>query len=182
GRVPAERRFSDLIAVIKATGALRSAGDASEAMAIFARELTLLFDASACLISTFDPKTHMVNDWAAHVLPPAKLSTAAEDYPPDDYPTTKRVVTELVEASTTIGDGGDPAQYAFPEDIGFRANLLAPLVMGTHARGLIELLDTRRRVFTAEERQFCRLLSAQAGIVLGAAPRAHALGGQQLTH
>ena len=70
--------------MIKATGALRSAGDASEAMAIFARELTLLFDASACLISTFDPKTQMVTDWAAHVIPPAKLNVAAEDYPLDD--------------------------------------------------------------------------------------------------
>jgi len=149
-------------------------------MAIFARELTLLFDASACLISTFDPKTHMVTDWAAHVIPPAKLSIAAEDYPLDDYPTTKRVVTELVEASTTIGDGGDPAEHAFLEDIGFRANLLAPLVMGTHARGLIELLDTRRRVFTAEERQFCRLLADQAGIVLGAAQLADALEEQHV--
>ena len=91
GRVPADRRFWDLIAVIKATGALRSAGDASEAMAIFARELTLLFDASACLISTFDPNTQMVTDWAAHVVPPAKLNVAAEDYPLEDYPTTRRV-------------------------------------------------------------------------------------------
>src|SRR4029078_13183617 len=143
GRVPVERRFSDLIAVIKATGALRSAGDASEAMAIFARDLTLLFDASACLISTFDPKTHMVTDWAAHVIPPAKLSIAAEDYPLDADPTTKTVVTELGEPSTTIGDGGDPAEHAFLEDIGFRANLLAPLVMGTHGRRLFERRTTR---------------------------------------
>ena len=77
GRVPADRRFSDLIAVIKATGALRSAGDASEAMANFARELTLLFDASACLISTYNPNTQMVTDWAAHVIPPATLNIAA---------------------------------------------------------------------------------------------------------
>jgi putative nucleotidyltransferase with HDIG domain len=180
GRVPADRRFSDLIAVIKATGALRSAGDASEAMAIFARELTLLFDASACLISTFDPKTQMVTDWAAHVVPPAKLNVAAEDYPLDDYPTTKRVVTELIEASTTIGDGGDAAEHAFLVEMGFQANLLAPLVMGTHACGLIELLDTGRRVFTAEERQFCRLLADQAGIVLGAAQLAETLEEQHL--
>src|SRR3954463_13633314 len=97
GRVPAERRFSDLIAVIKATGALRSAGDASEAMAIFAREITLLFDASGCLISSFEPKTPTVPGGAAHVIPPATLNIAAEDYPLDDYPTTRRVLTELIE-------------------------------------------------------------------------------------
>ncbi|HEX2377319.1 MAG TPA: HD domain-containing phosphohydrolase [Gaiellales bacterium] len=149
-------------------------------MASFARELTLLFDASACLISTFDPKTQMVTDWAAHVIPPATLNIAAEDYPLDDYPTTRRVLNELVEASTTIGDGGDPAEHAFLADMGFKASLLAPLVMGTSACGLIELLDTRRRVFTAEERQFCRLLADQAGIVLGAAQMAETIEEQHV--
>ena len=32
-----------------------SAADIPEAMSLFARELTLLFDASACLISSYDP-------------------------------------------------------------------------------------------------------------------------------
>jgi putative nucleotidyltransferase with HDIG domain len=180
GRVPAERRFADLIAVIKATGALRSAGDASEAMAIFARELTLLVDASGCMISTYDPVTQMVTDWAAHVVPPAELNIAAEDYPLDDYPTTRRVVTELVEVAVAIGDGGDPAEHRILESMGFQANLMVPLVIDGQARGLIELLDLRPRRFTAEERQFCRLLADQAGIVLSAAQMADALEEQHL--
>ncbi|HYX85922.1 MAG TPA: HD domain-containing phosphohydrolase [Gaiellales bacterium] len=175
-----DRRFSDLIAVIEATRALQSAGDIPGAMAIFARELTLLFDASACLISTYDPATQLVTDWAAHVIPPATLNVAAEDYALDDYPTTKRVVTELVEVSTAIGDGGDPSEHAFLADMGFSANLLVPLVIGSSACGLVELLDTRPRVFTAEERQFCRLLADQAGIVLAAAQLAETLESQHL--
>ena len=166
--------------MIKATGALRSAGDASEAMAIFARELTLLFDASACMISTYDPVTQKVTDWAAHVLPPATLNIAAEDYRLDEYPTTRRVVTELVEVAVAIGDGGDPAEHRILEAMGFKANMMVPLVMGGEARGLIELLDLSARPFTAEERQFCRLLADQAGIVLGAAQMAETIEEQHV--
>lgn len=117
--------------MIEATRSLASAGDVPEAMSLFARELTLLFDASGCLISTYDPASEKVTDWAAYVIPPAQLSIAAEDYPLDQYPATRRVVTELVEVTTTVGDGGDPAEHAFLEEIGFKASLMAPLVMET---------------------------------------------------
>src|SRR6185437_8162586 len=66
-RSDSSRRFDDLIAVIESTRALSSAADIPEAMSMFARELTLLFDASACLISSYDPETQAVTDWAAHV-------------------------------------------------------------------------------------------------------------------
>ena len=166
------RRFSDLIAVIEATRSLASSGDVSEAMSLFARELTLLFDASACLISTYDALTGQVTDWAAHVIPPAVINTEAADYNLVEYPMTARVLTELVEQSTTVGDGGDPSEHEFLEANGFRALMMVPLVIGDTASGLIELFDTVSRVFTAEERQFCRLLADQAGIVLGASEMA----------
>jgi putative nucleotidyltransferase with HDIG domain len=166
-RRPTDSRYADLIAVIEATRALADGGDGAESMSIFARELTLLFGASGCLISSYDPANQTVTDWAAYVIPPAKLNVVAEDYPLADYPTTARVVTEMVEAATTVGDGGDPAEHAFLEKMGFGASLQAPLVVHGQARGLIELFDRSRRVFTADEMQFCRLLADQAGIVLG---------------
>jgi putative nucleotidyltransferase with HDIG domain len=160
-------RFDDLIAVIESTRKLAEAADTAEAMSLFARELTLLFDASACLISEFDDVAETVTDWAAYVIPPAKLNVVAEDYPLCEYPTSLRVVTDLVVESTTIGDGGDPAEHAFLEENGFKANLLAPLVVHGRAVGLIELFDTRPRTFTHDDRRFCRLLADHAGIVLG---------------
>jgi HD domain len=175
-----DRRFSDLIAVIEATRSLASAGDGSEAMSLFARELTLLFQASACLISSYDPETQKVTDWAAYVVPPAELNTVAQDYPLDQYPLTRRVLEELVEVSTTVGDGGDASEHALLEAGGFGAILMAPLVMAGHACGLIELFDVRARVFTAEERQFCRLLADQAGVVLAAGRLADQLEEQHL--
>jgi response regulator RpfG family c-di-GMP phosphodiesterase len=164
-----DRRFSDLIAVIEATRSLASASDVGDTMSLFARELTLLFDAAACVISRYDGSTDTVKDWAAFVLPPATLSPQAEQYKLSEYPVTRRVLTEAIELSTTVGDGGDPAEHEFLEQIGFKANLMLPLVVGEQVQGLIELFDTRPRVFTAAERQYCRLLADQAGVVLAAA-------------
>ena len=101
-----DRRFSDLIAVIEATRSLASASDVGDTMSLFARELTLLFDAAACVISRYDGSTDTVKDWAAFVLPPATLSPQAEQYKLSDYPVTRRVLTEAIELSTTVGDGG----------------------------------------------------------------------------
>ncbi len=175
-----DRRFSDLIAVIESTRALASAGDSSEAMSLFARQLTLLFDVSACLISSYDAAAGTVTDWAAYVIPPAQLNVVAVDYPLADFPVTARVLRELIEVSTTIGDGGDAAEHALLEGAGFRANLMVPLVMGGRPAGLIELFDTRTRVFAEDERRFCRLLADHAGIVLGTARLAEQLEEQHL--
>jgi putative nucleotidyltransferase with HDIG domain len=179
-RTESSARFDDLVAVIESTRALASAADAPEAMALFARQLTLLFDASACLISSYHPGSEHVTDWAAFVVPPAQLNVVAEDYPLSDYPLTRRVLTELTEVSTTLGDGGDQAEHTFLRDHGFRATLMVPLVMGRSAAGLVELFDVEDRVFTADERRFCRLLADHAGIVLGTASLAERLEEQHL--
>jgi putative nucleotidyltransferase with HDIG domain len=175
-----QRRFDDLISVIESTRALAEAADSSEAMSLFARELTLLFDASGCLISEYDPSTSTVTDWAAYVIPPAQLNVVAENYDLDEYPTTRRVLEGLVESSTCIGDGGDAAEHSFLEEAGFKANMMVPLVMDGAAAGLIELFDVRERVFDADDRRFCRLLADQAGIVLGAVRMADRLEEQHL--
>ncbi len=137
-------------------------------MALFARELTILFDATGCLISTYEQASDNVTDWAAFVIPPAQLNVEAEDYSLNDYPMTRRVLTELVEVSTVLGDDADTAEHSFLEHAGFQSSLLVPLVVGDCAYGLIELLDTRRRTFSDQERRDCRTLADNAGIALGA--------------
>src|SRR5262245_6429352 len=99
GDSSSHRRFDDLIAVIESTRRLGEASDTAEAMSLFARELTLLFEANACLISEYRPDTNSVTDWAAYVIPPAQLNVVAEDYSLDEYPTTRRVITDQVEWS-----------------------------------------------------------------------------------
>jgi len=175
-----ERRFDDLIAVIESTRSLASAGDLREAMSLFARELTLLFETSACLISSVDLTTRTVTDWAAHVIPPAQLNIVAEQYELDKYPATARVIAELSDAAMTVGGDCDPAEQAFLESSGFNASMMVPLVMGGEAVGLVELFDSRARTFSHDERRFCRLLADHAGIVLGTARMAAQLEEQHL--
>ncbi len=177
---PSDRRFTDLIAVIESMRVLASAGDAPEALSLFARELTLLFDASACLISSYSPDDDTVTDWAAYVIPPARIDPLATDYRLDEYPATRHVLTELVEVATTIGVEGDEHEQALLAEGDFQSSLMAPLVIAGSAQGLIELYDTRPRVFTPQEQRFCRLLADQAGIVLGATQLAGQLEEQHL--
>jgi putative nucleotidyltransferase with HDIG domain len=104
-----DRRFGDLVSVIEATRSLANASDLSEGMSLFAREVTLLFQASGCLVSSYDPDAETVTDRAAHVVPPARLNVVAESYALADYPATARVLHELTEISTSIRDGCDHA-------------------------------------------------------------------------
>ncbi len=179
-RSDSSRRFDDLIAVIESTRALSSAADIPEAMSMFARELTLLFDASACLISSYDTETQAVTDWAAHVIPPATLNLVAEDYSLSEYPATLEVLTSLKSSTTSVESGGDPAELAFLAEMGFKASMMTPLVMNGKPVGLIELFDSRARTFTPDDIEFCRLLSDHAGIVLGTATLAERLDEQHL--
>ena len=149
---------------------------------MFARELTLLFDASACLISSYDRDTQQVTDWAAHVVPPATLNVVAEDYSLADFPVTMRVLDRAGRAATTVGDGGDPAEHELLEQMGFKALLMTPLVMGGKAVGLVELFDTHPRTFSRDDIQFCRLLCDHAGIVLGTATPGRAARGAAPGH
>jgi putative nucleotidyltransferase with HDIG domain len=174
------RRFDDLIAVIESTRALAESSDSAEALSMFARELTLLFGASACLISEYSPVEQKVTDWAAFVLPPARLNTVAEDYNLADYPATRAVLDRLVESTTTVGVTGDPTEQAFLQESGFGASLMVPLVMDHHAAGLVELFDVDRRVFTPDDIKFCRLLADHAGIVLGTVRMTEQLDEQHL--
>ena len=164
-----DRRFGDLVSVIEATRSLANASDLSEGMSLFAREVTLLFQASGCLVSSYDPDAETVTDRAAHVVPPARLNVVAESYALADYPATARVLHELTEISTSIRDGCDEAERRWLERGGFRSSLMVPIVMDGRAAGLVELLDARDRRFGEDERRFCRLLADHAGIVLGAA-------------
>lgn len=59
-----------MVEVLEATRALADADDVADGLAILARELTRLFDASACMISRYDVERRVTTDWAGFVKPP----------------------------------------------------------------------------------------------------------------
>jgi putative nucleotidyltransferase with HDIG domain len=173
-------RFDDLVAVIESMRSLADAEDMEDALSRFARELTLLMRASGCLVSSYDPARELVTDWAAFVVPPARLNVVAESYPLSRYPATARVLATLTEAVTVVGRADDGAEEQFLLSSGFRASLMVPLVISGQAIGLVELFDVRERDFSGGERRFVRLLADHAGIVLRAARTSEELERQHL--
>ena len=165
---PSSGGFEELIAVLDATRSLAAAADLDEAMSLLARQLTELFEATACVISRYDADAGQVTDWAAFVRPPARLNTVVEAYGLEEYPATRRVLEDLIEVATTVGQTGDAAEQELLVEMGYGAAAMVPLVVGGQAAGLIEVYDTRARLFTQNELRYCRLLADQAGTVLAA--------------
>jgi HD-GYP domain-containing protein (c-di-GMP phosphodiesterase class II) len=175
-----DTRFGGLVSVMEATRELADAADLTHGMSLLARELTLLFDASGCLISSYDLAQDSVTDWAAYVVPPARLNVVAESYSLADFPATRKVLHDLVEIAISVDAESDRAEQRWLEQGGFRASLMVPIVMDGQPAGLIELLDARTRSFAPDERRFCRLLADHAGIVLGALRMAERLEEQHV--
>ena len=82
--------------------------------------------------------------------------------------------------ATTVGDGGDPAEHALLEQIGFSALLMTPLVMDGRAVGLVELFDVHPRTVQPRRVQFCRLLCRPGRHRAGHRPLAERLEEQHL--
>jgi putative nucleotidyltransferase with HDIG domain len=173
-------RFGDLLSVLESMRSLADADDMADALSRFARELTLLMRASGCLVSSYDPGTEMVTDWAAYVVPPAQLNVVAESYSLERYPVTARVLRTLGEATSVVGAGADPAEEAFLVESGFAASLMVPLVIADQPVGLVEVFDTRPRRFDESECRHVRLLADHAGLVLRNARMAEDLERQHL--
>jgi putative nucleotidyltransferase with HDIG domain len=166
--MPKSRAFQGLVAVMEATRSLASAGEVSEALAILARELTLTFDASACMVSSYDPLAGSVTDWAGYVGSTVEPSRFAETYELSSYPTTRRVLDEFVDEVVTVGDLHDPSEEDLLVSLGYSAVLMVPLVDRGEPFGLVEVFDDRRRRFSDQQRALCRLLVDHAALVLSA--------------
>ena len=174
------RRLNDMAGLLEATRALAGADDVADALALLAQQLTLLFDGSACMISSYDREQDLVTDWAGYVHRAGRLNQIAESYALAEYPTTRIVLEQLVDAVVHVGEGRHPEEEAQLVELRFGSSLMLPLVDQSQAFGLVELFDRGRREFSREERRFARLFVDQAALVLGAARLAETLESQDL--
>jgi HD-GYP domain-containing protein (c-di-GMP phosphodiesterase class II) len=174
------RRLREMAGLMEATRALADADDVADGLALLARQLTELFDGSACMISQYDAEHEVTTDWAGFVRPPGGLNRIAESYSLDAYPATRAVLTEHREVAVEVGAAAYPEEEALLLELGFRASLMLPLTHGGESFGLVELFDRRRRTFSSEERRFARLFVDQAAVVLSAIRVAETLERQDL--
>src|SRR3954453_16647126 len=65
------RRFGrEMAGVLEATRALAEVDDLADGLALLARQLTELFDGTACMISRYDAERDVTTDWAGYARPP----------------------------------------------------------------------------------------------------------------
>jgi putative nucleotidyltransferase with HDIG domain len=133
---------------------------------VASRELTLLLNAEACLVSQLeDGLLREVADYARHERQVAR----GLSYYLADYPTTEAVLESRVPCSISADDpGADPAELFVLREMEMQAVLLVPLVVEKRAWGLIEIYDSRTRAFPAPERHLAELAAAQLGGLLAA--------------
>jgi putative nucleotidyltransferase with HDIG domain len=143
---------------------------------VASRELTLLLNAEACLVSQLeDGLLREVADYARFERQVAR----GLSYYLADYPATEAVLESRVPCSVSADDpGADSAEVFVLREMEMQAVLLVPVVVEKQPWGLIEIYDSRTRAFPGPERHLAELAAAQIGGLLAAfehEERAHRL-------
>jgi len=96
---------------------------------------------------------------------------AEQTYALIDYPSTAKALAQGRTYTCRVDDpSSDPAETALLRDRGFASLLLTPLVSAGHPIGILELFDTRPRVFTSSDQRIAMALAnhlAPLLVVLG---------------
>ena len=128
------------------------------------RELTLMLDAAACLVSRVeDGLLREVADYSTSELRVAR----GLSYYLADYPTTAAVLESGLPSSVSADDASaDPAEIFVLREMEMQSVLIVPLTVETLTWGLIEVYDTRTRVFSGVERHLAELASTHIGALV----------------
>jgi putative nucleotidyltransferase with HDIG domain len=131
---------------------------------IASRHLTLLLNAKACLVSQVeDGLLREVADYACTTRQVAR----GLSYYLTDYPTTASVLLTGKLCSVSAEDpGADPAELFVLREMDMQAVLLVPIVVEGEGWGLMEVYDTRPRVFSGLERHLAEVAATQVASLL----------------
>jgi len=128
------------------------------------RELTLVLSAEACLVSRLeDGLLREVADYSSSERQVAR----GLSYYLADYPTTAAVLESGLPSSISADDAGaDPAEIFVLREMEMQSVLIVPLTVETLTWGLIEVYDTRTRVFSGVERYLAELAATHIGALV----------------
>jgi len=133
---------------------------------VASRELTLLLDAEACLVSQLEQG--LLREIADYARSQRQVARGLSYYLAD-YPATAAVLeSRMPSAISTADPGADPAELFVLREMDMQAVLLIPLVSDSEPWGLIEVYDSRARSFSAAERHLAELAATQIGALLTA--------------
>ena len=131
---------------------------------VASRELTLMLNAEACLVSQVeDGLLREVADYSSSDRQVAQ----GLSYYLADYPTTAQVIESGVPCSISADDkGADPAELFVLREMEMQSVLIVPLTVEARTWGLIEIYDSRTRVFSGVERYLAELAATHIGALL----------------
>jgi putative nucleotidyltransferase with HDIG domain len=133
---------------------------------VASKELTLLLDAEACLVSQLEEG--LLREIADFARSQRQVARGLSYYLAD-YPATAAVLeSRMPSAISTADPGADPAELFVLREMDMQAVLLMPLVSDNEPWGLIEVYDSRARSFSAAERHLAELAATQIGALLTA--------------
>src|SRR5690242_818133 len=131
---------------------------------VASRELTLMLNCEACLVSQLeDGLLREVADYSGAEQQVAR----GLSYYLADYPTTAQVLETGVPCSISADDkAADPAELFVLREMEMQSVLIVPLTIEARTWGLIEIYDSRTRVFSGVERYLSELAATHIGALL----------------
>ena len=137
---------------------------AQRMLRIASRHLTLLLNARACLVSRAEDG--LLREVADYARTTGQVARGLSYYL-TDYPTTTAVLMTGKPCSVSADDpDADPAELFVLHEMDMRAVLLVPLTVEGESWGLIEVYDSRPRVFSGLERHLAEVAATQIGSLL----------------
>ncbi|HEY6836035.1 MAG TPA: HD domain-containing phosphohydrolase [Gaiellaceae bacterium] len=128
------------------------------------RELTLMLNCQACLVSQLEEG--LLREVADYSSSDQQVARGLSYYLAD-YPTTAAVLESGVPCSISADDkGADPAELFVLREMQMQSVLIVPLTVESRTWGLIEIYDTRTRVFSGVERYLAELAGTHIGALL----------------
>ena len=128
------------------------------------RELTRMLNAEACLVSRLEGG--LLREVADYSSSESQVARGLSFYLAD-YPTTAAVLESGLPSSVSVDDvGADPAELFVLREMEMQSVLIVPLVIETVNWGLVEVYDSRTRVFSGAERYLAELAATHIGALV----------------
>src|SRR5438874_3130494 len=131
---------------------------------VASRELTLMLNGEACLVSQLEEG--LLREVADYSSSDRQVARGLSYYLAD-YPSTAAVLESGLPCSISADDkGADAAELFVLREMEMQSVLIVPLTIETRTWGRIEISDSRTRVFSGVERYLAELAVTHIGALL----------------